>query len=73
MIIETKHNLEDKVWFMYHDKPTEGIIDEVVLTVNRKRIVEAYWVRLPGGPSLPMSGEDFFPDKRSLIEDLMKD
>jgi len=78
MIFRTKYKVEEKVWVMHNNKPTEATIQCVIASAWREHTHIRYEVRIPGskGDAGNVSGNhDFgecllFKDRKSLIASL---
>lgn len=78
MIIETIYDIGDTVWFMYNNKPVEGKIAELEVTVNssferdRLRVFsksESYRVLADFGEKV-LESIYLFTDKKKLLDSL---
>lgn len=70
MIIETKHNVGDKVWYRHHDNIIEGIVERI--EVHASKIVSVdYEVRSDNGyrPSWKwMQENQIYKSEKELLE-----
>jgi hypothetical protein len=71
MIIETKYNIGDEVWFMDENRPIKGIVSKLDIDVSSKGdwYIEHYKVKAAGYLHFEV-GQSLFPTKEELLNSL---
>lgn len=71
MIIDTKYNTGDEVWFMNMNKPTKGSVVKIDVDVARSGdwYIEHYKVEV-SGIVYQHIGQSIFPTKEELLKSL---
>lgn len=71
MIIETKYNIGDEVWFMEHNKPNKGSVVKIDIDIARSGdwYIEHYKVNFDNVLICEV-GQSLYPTKEELLKSL---